>query len=491
MTLAIDQQGVPGGGVREASLRRSAGAAGIPTRATLRRKVIGAVAVVTSLVLAVASVVVILNARNATRIEVERALDGAERLVREAAARLSSADGGEESFLKALARDAGSARHVGISVIDAAGRSVPVGSSPRDDDDEDEHDWGPAPDWFVALIAPETTVRRVAVGAPGRPVGAVLMTGRAEDEIAEVWADFVALGLVGAGGAIALVVILGVVLGRILRPIADLGEALGALERSDYAVRLDESPVAEIDAVVMRFNGLAAALSDAEAANRRLARRLVTVQDEERRRLAMDLHDEFGPCLFGIKANAASIRMAAEASAGAGAERTAACADEILAIAEKLQIINRTILRSLRPMSLGEVPLDEILDDLAVGLRRGSPGLDLELEIRPEGRSFGESIDLTIYRCIQEAVVNAVKHGGAKRVLVRVLADDADLRLEIRDDGTGISAGAGPSYGLTGMRDRVLALRGAIEIGTAEGGGVAIAIRIPIEGAARENGGRA
>lgn len=91
---------------------------------------------------------------------------------------------------------------------------------------------------------------------------------------------------------------------------------------------------------------------------------MITAQDDERRRTAHELHDEVGPSLFGLKVNAASIATAAAALPGPNARAVAERVRDLTAIIDHLQGINRGILNRLRPMALGHVPLQEILEEL-------------------------------------------------------------------------------------------------------------------------------
>ena len=98
--------------------------------------------------------------------------------------------------------------------------------------------------------------------------------------------------------------------------------------------------------------------------NLELNRRVITAQDDERRRTALELHDEVGPSLFGLKVNAASIATAAAALPGPDARAVTERVRDLTAIIDHLQGINRGILNRLRPMALGHVPLQEMLQEL-------------------------------------------------------------------------------------------------------------------------------
>jgi two-component system sensor histidine kinase UhpB len=220
------------------------------------------------------------------------------------------------------------------------------------------------------------------------------------------------------------------------------------------------------------------------AENTELNRRLITAQDDERRHTALELHDEVGPCLFGLKANAASIATLADERPGAPAglaERTR----DMLAIIDHLQTINRSLLNRLRPMALGHVPLGDLLAEVVRERARQHPGLQLVFTPGVLQPGYGEPIDLTIYRCVQESLTNTIRHAQAGWVDITFGEIDrggarAFLSLQIQDDGRGIDRAAPLGRGLRGMQERVQALGGSCVVEGAAGRGTQVHITIPI-----------
>src|SRR5262249_33530827 len=151
--------------------------------------------------------------------------------------------------------------------------------------------------------------------------------------------------------------------------------------------------------------------------NRRLNRRLITVQDDERRNIAHELHDEIGPSLFGLKAMVSS----AMASVGKTSEAAKSRLSETLTLIEHIQSTNRNLLNRLRPMALGHVPLGNMLSELIRERARQHPQLSFSFSETGLKRGYGDSIDLTIYRCIQESLTNAMKHAGAESIDINVV----------------------------------------------------------------------
>lgn len=421
----------------------------------------------------VAGCVVILRARTQTRMEMAASMRLAETLVGDAASFVQKVPA--QQFLAALPEQLRSLRHVRIAVKDASG--IPV-ALPKSRYAAAER--ATAPDWFTMLVAPSIGSQSIPVVAGGRTVGQVEIIGEPGDEIAEIWDNLVAMA------AVALLVNLGMMgalyflFGQVLGPISALAAGLSELERQSYNVRLSRPRARELAGIADQFNALARALGIARLENQNLNRRLITAQDDERRRTALELHDEVGPCLFGLRAYTTSIASAAAGLPGKARENTAKSARQILAIVEHLQSINRSMLDRLRPMALGHVPLGELVVQLVGGQERQHEGIAFEITVGPLAPSYGDAIDLTIYRSIQESLTNVVRHARAKRVMVALHAvTSSQLELTIRDDGRGIAADTPEGFGMSGMRERVEGLGGRYTIANEPGRGTCVQIGIP------------
>ena len=280
---------------------------------------------------------------------------------------------------------------------------------------------------------------------------------------------------------LAMVGILYVLFGRVLGPLTALAGGLSDLKRHSYDVRMPSPQARELAAITDHFNALASALETARAENLRLNRQLITAQDDERRRTALELHDEVGPCLFGLKANASSIASAAATLPEKDTQVIAERLRDTVAIVDHLQAINRTMLERLRPMALGHVPLKDMLGELVreqerrhghISFRFGAPDIE---------RSYGDSIDLTIYRCLQESLTNAVRHAQAQHITIELHVEaERRLALTVRDDGCGIHPGKVAGFGMRGMQERVEGLGGRYAIESEAGNGTCVRVTLPL-----------
>lgn len=212
--------------------------------------------------------------------------------------------------------------------------------------------------------------------------------------------------------------------------------------------------------------------------NRALTRRLYHVQEEERKHLARELHDEAGQWLMATKLYAHSLT-------GLGENKETAidkCAEQIIESVAKAHSAIGNIIRDLRPGALDELGLADSLRELAGQWRQLHPEVSLELELEGGLDDLGDTLNITIYRIIQECLTNAAKYAEASRISVRIgrEAGSDELLLSVGDDGKGMDpARIGEGFGLRGMRERVAAVGGELTVSAQPGEGVHVEARLP------------
>jgi two-component system, NarL family, sensor histidine kinase UhpB len=445
------------------------------SRRSLRTQLLLVVGAMNIIALLIGGTAAVLRVRAQTRVEMAASMQLAQTLVGDLL-KLANAQLSAEQLLAALPVQLRSIRHVRVTVRDAQGIAVPA-SPPAAAAD------APRPSaylLFAALVAPSAELRRLPVIVGGRSIGAVDIAGEPGDEIAEFCENVGAVGALMLLLEAAVIGCLYILFGRVLDPLAALASGLSSLKAQDYGVRLRQPMVGELAAITDHFNTLARALQMAHAENTQLNRRLITAQDDERRRTALELHDEVGPCLFGLKANLASIAKAVPALPEGSRATVADCLRDMGAIVDHLQAINRTMLERLRPMALGHVPLKEIVGRMVEDRARQYPQLAFSCDAGRLQDSYGDSIDLTVYRCIQEGLTNAVRHARARHVRVELGETAGRLGLTVADDGCGMAGGRAAGLGLRGMQERVAGLGGGYALDSRENQGTRIHVTIPI-----------
>jgi two-component system sensor histidine kinase UhpB len=434
-----------------------------------------------------AAIIVTYNGRRAIEAELVASVEVAERLVRGTVERL--ARNPSRAFdLEDLAVRVEHPRHVRILLTDTDGHAV---QQPRTEARvRSAAEQEGVPRWFQALVRVDDLRRDVPVLLDGRRVGTIVVLGQASDEIIEIWRDVSGLAVLALVLNAAIIGVLYVALGRVLHPLASLATGLRELERGHYRHRLRQPAVRELADITARFNALADSLAAARTDNARLNRQLVTVQDDERRQIAMELHDELGPCLFGVRANVASINKVTRELPEPSAKRVGERVASLVSIVDRMQVVNRELVGRLRPMALGHVALAEAVAGLVASFEGSDPERRYVLETDRLARSYGSCVDLTVFRCLQEGITNAARHAGARTICIslgeRTHGDDvtaSTLWLAVQDDGSGIAPGTPPGQGRLGMEERVRALGGRLMLVNAPGGGTRLEIDMPLDAA--------
>src|SRR5258705_8949494 len=213
-----------------------------------------------------------------------------------------------DARLDQIVQDLNRLRHVSMTRRNDGANAEPSAAD-RSDGDGESHS---PPAWFVALIHPEKTAVNVPISINGKQ-GSLVITSHPNDEMAEIWDGIVTQIQVGSAIAVALFLITMMVVNRALAPIQTLSEAMTKIESGGYDTRVKPDGPPELAAICAKLNHLAGALGDAVEDKRRLAERVVSLQDVERKEIARELHDEFGPHLFALRAHAGSLMRIADA----------------------------------------------------------------------------------------------------------------------------------------------------------------------------------
>jgi two-component system sensor histidine kinase UhpB len=336
----------------------------------------------------------------------------------------------------------------------------------------------PAPDWFFHLLAGPPKVLHVQLPPVFDGFGSVVLQTDANNEVAEVWGD---VGLTLSVLTIFCVLVLTFVywtLSIAFRPLQDLTAAFRRVGERDYHERVSEQGPLEFVRLYQGFNHMVERLQRSEQQNKRLQEQLATVQDEERADLARNLHDEIGPLLFAADVDAVAIDQLA--SAGNHSEIPGRVGIIREAIGQMQRHV-RDILGRLRPAVLLDLGLAHALDNLVSFWRAHRPNLNFRVDVPDE--SFGELLDGTVYRIVQESLGNAVRHGNPTTIEIDV-KQTADGAIDVRivDDGGGLKSNGRPGgLGINGMQERAAALGGELEVrNRPDRRGVVVSARIPM-----------
>lgn len=229
----------------------------------------------------------------------------------------------------------------------------------------------------------------------------------------------------------------------------------------------------------MRYQLLLDRLEASEREFRRLGRSVLRVQEDERRRLARDLHDGLGQNLTALKHRLAQIGDALPAELKA----LRASVDGAVALCAETLDDTRQLSRLLRPPILDDLGLEPALRWLARSVGEAA-GIAITVEVEPLP-TLDDALQTLLFRVAQEALNNIVKHAGARSVLVHLVERGGRMQLQIVDDGGGFdpaSARIAGGIGLGSIRERLQLFNGQLELHSAAGHGTRLRAVVPLEG---------
>jgi signal transduction histidine kinase len=338
-----------------------------------------------------------------------------------------------------------------------------------------------APESYAALYRAifhpgEPISKPLLIGGETRGVATAMLDPAAQ--IGQSWRETSRLLSVMAFTLAGLCLAVYAALARALRPTRIIGSGLKRLAANDLSARLPNFDLAELSAISDVFNTLAQKLEATLTERNALTRRLIAVQDEERRHLARELHDEFGQSLTAIAAQAASAAHTAERDYPPLHEE---CRGILRTTSGMMSTLRDALIR-LRPPDIDELGLALSLESLVAswnGFEKGRTRFDIAI-IGPVD-DLPQSVCASLYRIAQEAITNAAKHAHARHVQLRIEARQADIVLSVEDDGETIGNSLPPKagMGLLGMQERVASLGGTLCFERRAEGGARLVATIP------------
>ena len=257
-------------------------------------------------------------------------------------------------------------------------------------------------------------------------------------------------------------------------PLLARDEAIGvmvAFDKHNQTGAFDEDDVRLGEAFAARA---AIAVELSERVARDSLQRVVAAQELERKRLARELHDETGQALTSILLGLRGVEQAKDAEAR---ERAAAELREL--VVQTLQDVRRLAVE-LRPSALDDFGLVPAIERLTETFSEQT-GISTDLEARLDGR-LPPDIETVLYRIVQEALTNVVKHADADRVSIVVTGDGSSVTTVIEDNGRGFDPAMSPEggLGLLGMRERIALLQGRLSVESSPGAGTTLAVEVPL-----------
>lgn len=303
----------------------------------------------------------------------------------------------------------------------------------------------------------------------------VTVESNAADESIEAWDELRGFLLLQLTLLVGLALSIHVIAGRALKPVGAILQGLSAMEKGDYETRLPPFGVFEMDRLSQGINHLSASLHDSREENRSLMRHSLTIQEDERRSIAKELHDEFGQTLTAIRMMVALIGEDALARSRLLTDIQRAC--------DRLFGVMRALVRRLRPQILEDLGLKAAVEELISSWHGVHPELKITLDCDARLGESRSAVCLELYRIIQEALTNTLRHAEATEARVSIQSGpEAGFELTVTDNGKGLKDNVRlAGFGLLGIRERVASLNGRFWLMNRPGSGLELRVLLPQE----------
>jgi two-component system sensor histidine kinase UhpB len=336
-----------------------------------------------------------------------------------------------------------------------------------------------APAWFAQLMMPESVPVPIAVG-PYR----ITLLPDASRAVLDAWDDGLRLSLMLLGLLAGLHLLLHWLVGRALTPVDRIVAALREMEEGNLAARLPGFASTEFARIGNGFNRMAGALevsrseNDRLEENQRVARLVQERLESERKVLARELHDELGQSLTAIRAIATSVSNRSRDLL----PEVHGSAQTIVSLAGQVYDGVHALINRLRPAALIGVALGECLQNHVRQWRASHAAVELEFRVGGDLDSLGEAVQIALLRVVQESLTNVARHACASRASLQIERGAGQVTVRVEDNGRGHGSAALPAgrFGLLGMKERVQALGGSLEVITAPGEGFRLTASIPV-----------
>lgn len=313
----------------------------------------------------------------------------------------------------------------------------------------------------------------------GSTYGTLTLTPSAELEIAQAWKQTLSLLTLSSVTVFAVCLLVYLSIRRALQPAQAIVSGLAQMESGHLAYRLPAFELNEWQRLATAINQLAGSQQQLLEERQGLVVKLIQLQEQERRYLARELHDEFGQCLTAINAVATSIKQTASQQC----PEVITEAEQIKRIVEQMLKTVRDLLSRLHPAEFDELGLAASLNSLIAGWNgRSGSKTRYQLSINGDCARLTEAQAVALFRIAQECLTNIAKHAQASKVDIQLTVTAEAVVLSIADDGIArqLPFTDGVGIGLLGIRERLTGLRGQLQLAIAQPHGLIVKAWLPM-----------
>lgn len=341
-------------------------------------------------------------------------------------------------------------RHLSIQLLDSDGNII--------DENKNSNTEVHIPMWFqntLDIYSKDLEILDFPLMQYGDQIGAVKVIPNPIYEYDEIWQQF------KNGLIIAMIFFVFVnfsiffLFGKIISPINLLIQGFRNLEQGKYKNNKENFGISELDILRVKLNQLTLKLKKNDERIHELNQKLISIQEQEKKEISRDLHDEIGQSLAAIQVQAAAIKTSRKANAQA---------DLIISTTKDLMHQTRNLIKRLSLSIIDDLGIEDALIDLIKNWSRRAPCKNINVNIDlPDSKIFKSQLNETVYRLTQEALTNMTKHSRPKEVLISVRRNENVIHLSFMNNGILKRTKKTGGIGILGMQERVKNLSGSFK----------------------------
>ena len=323
----------------------------------------------------------------------------------------------------------------------------------------------------------ERHVRSINVGTLN--LGKLIISTDTETELRDLWYETLSTLTPVVVLFFILSLAMTFIISMVIKPVVEFVRAVNGEKGTDSSQVASLFRMSQLFRIPTHLQGIRHELQDSSNKVKELNNRILDLQEEERRRISAELHDELGQHLTAIRFEAELVRTATKI------EETHQSAEAIDHIGRTMKDIVRSMLERLRPADIDMLGLEGALKELIGTWQLRHPQTDISFACYADFSAMVDAKQLSVYRIIQEGLTNISRHAGhgADKVDIVINTVDKQITISLSDNGQGCDLNEQVNgFGLKGMSERVDSLSGQMTLISSVGTGMKIIVKIPIEG---------
>jgi len=304
----------------------------------------------------------------------------------------------------------------------------------------------------------------IQIDSRGKSLGYILIKPDPAYEINEIWQQVKSGLIVILIFFIFINLVIYIVFFHTLQPINELLDGFKKLENENYKVRINKTNISELNNIGQKFNNTVRKIKETNTRVHKLSQDLINIQEQEKRQLARNLHDELGQSLTAIQAEAASIKNSQKNKTNLIA------VENIISLSKSMMFSTRELIKKLSLGILDEVGIKIAMDDLVMSWSKRNPNIKMKYDFDQAAlQKLSKETHQHLYRIVQEALTNISKHADPLNVSILIKSIlSGKVKIEIINDGIVKKANSSKGMGLSGIRERVAQMKGQIQISSSK-----------------------